>query len=72
MYLLITTGSLKSITGLILIFLQTFMMTGCSKLYIEFDFLCRNFLNSKRKTGKIRRFYTNTTKSRLIFDLKSG
>lgn len=48
--------NLKSITGLILIFLQTFMMTGCSKLYMEFDFLCRNFLNSKRKTGKIRRF----------------
>lgn len=60
--------NLKSITELILIFLQTFMMTGCSKLYMEFDFLCRNFLNSKRKTGKIRQFYTNANKSRLIFD----
>lgn len=28
------------------IFIQTFMMTGWSKLYMEFDFLCRNFLNS--------------------------
>lgn len=25
----------------------TFMMTGCSKLYMELDFLCRNFLNSE-------------------------
>ena len=23
-------------------------MTGCSKLYMELDFLCRNFLNSKK------------------------
>lgn len=27
----------------------TFMMTGCSKLYMELDFLWRNFLNSTRK-----------------------
>lgn len=27
-------------------FLPTFMTTGCSKLYMELDFLCRNFLNS--------------------------
>lgn len=26
-------------------------MTGCSKLYMELDFLCRNFLNSEAKTG---------------------
>lgn len=24
-------------------------MTGWSKLYMEFDFLCRNFLNSEKK-----------------------
>lgn len=59
---------LKNITALIYIFLQTFMMTGCSKLYMEFDFLCRNFLNSNRKTGKFSQFYTNTIKSRLTFD----
>lgn len=36
-------------------FLPTFMTTGCSKLYMELDFLCRNFLNSGNNQARVKK-----------------